>query len=198
MHNAVAGGSHFGYWYRLLDHSDGPSFRPDYCPKKMPMGVFYNNSVHSVGRFGLWVFPGYTPTVSGACNDQRPLKAKFERLVSYYNDKGAEFVFGNPIQFIGHTIWDQTTSGMECRQIANNAQPNNLFLSSVFYDAVNGSVLGDSTVIGSWAGGDTTYTPHGIIMAWDRGQLIRNISFYNFPKPETTALRASSPDGRAM
>jgi hypothetical protein len=34
MHNAAAGGTHFGYWYRLLDRSDGPSYNPNYCKLK--------------------------------------------------------------------------------------------------------------------------------------------------------------------
>jgi hypothetical protein len=41
----------------------GPSFRKDYCPKKIPFGKFYNNSAHSCGRFGVWIFPAYTPSV---------------------------------------------------------------------------------------------------------------------------------------
>lgn len=92
QHNAVAGVTHFGYWYRLLDRPDGPSFRSDYCVKKQPFGKFYNNSVHSSGRFGLWIFPGYTPSPSGSCWDNNFGIAKFESLVSYRNDKGAEWV----------------------------------------------------------------------------------------------------------
>ena len=81
--NAVAGGTHFGFWVRLLDGklnffktlillffllfdlqlvSDGPSYNPNYCPKRQPLGRFFNNSAHSLGRFGLWIFPGYSPT----------------------------------------------------------------------------------------------------------------------------------------
>ncbi len=58
LHNAVAGSTHFGFWYRLTDHPEGPSFNINYCPKKIPFGVWSNNTVHSTGRFGLWIFPG--------------------------------------------------------------------------------------------------------------------------------------------
>ncbi len=34
MHNTAAGCTHFGYWYRLLDRSDGPSYNPNYCKEK--------------------------------------------------------------------------------------------------------------------------------------------------------------------
>ena len=62
IHNAVAGGTHFGWWFRLLDNPDGPSFTTNYCPKKIPLGRFYNNSVHAVGRFGyaIWYYFRYS------------------------------------------------------------------------------------------------------------------------------------------
>jgi len=46
----VAGCSHFGFWYRLLDHPEGPSYTSQYCPNKIKFGTFFNNSVHSSGR----------------------------------------------------------------------------------------------------------------------------------------------------
>ncbi len=99
INNAVAGSTHFGWWYRILDHPEGPSFTLSYCPKKIPFGKFGNNSVHSTGRFGLWIFPGYTPTVSGGCNDIRPSVAQFNNFTSWSCDKGAENVNSNNIQF---------------------------------------------------------------------------------------------------
>ncbi|GCC46920.1 hypothetical protein chiPu_0031405, partial [Chiloscyllium punctatum] len=36
-HNAAAGGTHFGFWYRLLEHPDGPSYTPDVCPRNLPL-----------------------------------------------------------------------------------------------------------------------------------------------------------------
>ncbi len=38
QHNTAVGGSHFGWWYRMHDRPDGPSYDPNYCPKKIPMG----------------------------------------------------------------------------------------------------------------------------------------------------------------
>ena len=51
-HNAAAGGTHFGFWYRTEAHPSGPSFTNSYCPNHAPMGEFYNNSAHSFGRYG--------------------------------------------------------------------------------------------------------------------------------------------------
>ena len=82
-----------------MDNPGGPSFSSNYCCKKIPFGIFSNNSVHSTGRFGLWIFPGYTPTVSGACYDNRPSAAQFTNFTAYGNDKGAESVHSNNIQF---------------------------------------------------------------------------------------------------
>ena len=31
--NAAAGGSHFGYWYQMFKHPDGPSFTTSVCPR---------------------------------------------------------------------------------------------------------------------------------------------------------------------
>lgn len=64
-HNSVAGCSHFGFWYRTFDEplredeSDEISY--GYRPNRVQLDEFTGNVVHSVGRYGLWIFPGYTP-----------------------------------------------------------------------------------------------------------------------------------------
>lgn len=43
-HNAAAGGTHFGWWYRLLEHPEGPSATHDICPRHVPLGTVNNNT----------------------------------------------------------------------------------------------------------------------------------------------------------
>jgi hypothetical protein len=38
----------------------------------------------------------------------------------------------------------------------------------------------------------------GLVMAWDRGQLISNISFINYPDPNSQAMRAVEIVGRCL
>lgn len=32
-HNAAAGGSHFGFWYQMFKHPEGPNFDKNICPR---------------------------------------------------------------------------------------------------------------------------------------------------------------------
>ena len=32
-HNAAAGCSHFGYWYQMFEHPEGPNYAPSICPR---------------------------------------------------------------------------------------------------------------------------------------------------------------------
>lgn len=98
-HNAVAGGTHFGFWYRMHKHPDGPSFDPAYCPRHVPLGEFSNNTVHSQGWFGLWLFQVYTPMESGLCSARTPTAARFYSLTTWNCEKGAEWVVGGAVQF---------------------------------------------------------------------------------------------------
>ena len=175
--NHVAGSTHFGYWYRLLNNPDGPSFTPGYCPINIPFGVFSNNSVHAVGRFGLWIFPTYIPTVSGGCQDRNPSVARFEYLTSYSNDLGAEFVMSNNIQFVGFKIWDQYSIGIVNKQMPSYQNPNTPY-SSVFYNPSVGTLISNSIVVGDSQGNQRN--SQGIAFAWDRGSMLKNVSFFNF------------------
>ena len=89
--NAAAGGSHFGFWYRLERHPSGPSFTTTICPQNVPLREFNNNSAHSFGWYGLWVFQTYFPKVNGACNGGADQPAVFNRLLAWKNNRGIEF-----------------------------------------------------------------------------------------------------------
>ena len=189
MGNAVAGGSHFGFWYRLLDHPDGPSFTLDYCPANMLFGKFFNNTVHSSGKFGLWIFPRYHPTASGSCSDTTPSPARFDTLITYLCNKGAEWVNSNNIQFRNMISYDQEASSIEARLIYHNKFPNTYFMSS-FFDPNVGPLISNCTLIGN-TDSTSTYsnTAVGLILPWDRGLTLDNVKFYNFPNNGSLGIR---------
>ncbi|CAF5193120.1 unnamed protein product, partial [Rotaria magnacalcarata] len=112
--NAVAGATYYGYWYQLSNRTEGLSLltNPNYCPNRQPFGRFYNNSVHSTGRFGVWIYPEYAPTISGDCNDTRPLQATFEGLIAWNNNKGIEIVMSRTIQVKNAVVFDNADLGI--------------------------------------------------------------------------------------
>ncbi len=62
-----AGSDAYGYWFRLLDNPEGPSFTTSVCPKFTPLGEFSNNAAHSNMFYGLRIHPEYYPKqASGA------------------------------------------------------------------------------------------------------------------------------------
>ena len=162
-----------GYWYRLLNLASTATF-----------GTFYNNTVHSVGSYGLWIFPTYTPSVS---------HATFEKFVSYLNDKGAEWVSSNKVQFKNFIVYDHATSGIETKLIPGNSGSG---YYGFFYDETNGPTIVNSTIIGnSDSSANSSITPIGLVVARDRGQLIKNINFFNFPDVNSYAIRVAKVDG---
>jgi hypothetical protein len=211
MHNSVAGGTHFGFWYRLLDNPDGPSFDPNYCPKNIQFGTFYNNSVHSCGRFGVWIFPGMTPKVAVAgrstCAYTTPSVAVFgyngqslpyRGLYSYGNDKAAEWVKANPIQFRGFVSFDETSEGIAAKTTVHAPDVNSGY-ASIFYSNTAGPAVADSYIIGNSDNtASTALTQLGLVIAWDRGQLVNNVTFINFPDSNSVAIRPPVIDGTCM
>ena len=87
-HNHVAGGTHFGFWYRMLEHPEGPSHTTDICPQHGKLTEFRNNTVHSVGWYGLWIFEDYFPKKGGACDATEDEPAIFDRLVTWNSLRG--------------------------------------------------------------------------------------------------------------
>ena len=114
-HNHAVGGTHFGFWYRMNERPDGPSYDPNYCPRNIPLGIFYNNTAHSLGWFGVWLFQFYFPMEDGACGTsvERAKPAKFYEVFVYNSDKGFEGVDMGALQLINSIIAQCKSSGYE-------------------------------------------------------------------------------------
>jgi hypothetical protein len=98
--------------------------------------LFYNR---------LWIFPGYTPTVTGNCSDKNPSAAKFDTFVSYANDKGAEWVESDTVQFNNFLVYDSTDTGIDTKSMKNHAAINS-YNAPTFYSETSGSLISDSVI----------------------------------------------------
>ena len=164
-----------GFWYRLISPSSSAQ-----------LGKFYNNSVHSVGSYGLWIFPSYTPSSSPAV---------FDTFISYSNDKGAEWTSSNKVQFNNFIVYDHTTAGIETKTIQYNSDVQSNY-SAYFYNESSGPTIMNSVIIGnSNSSSNSSITPLGLVIAWDRGELIKNVTFINFPDANSVAIGATSIAG---
>ena len=108
-------------------------------------------------------------------------------MIAYSNDKGAEYEGANNLQFRNFLIWDQYTVGIETQSIGINQNVNTYQKDYMFSDTM-GATIANTIIVGNSANNSNSYTKKGVIIAWDRGQLFENVSFYNFPDPTTTAL----------
>jgi len=199
-HNAVAGGTHFGYWYRMLRTPDGPSFAnfPNFCPYRQQFGRFFNNSVHSVGRFGVWVFPEYSPTTGSSCWGDNPFQAVFDGLVAWGNNRGFESVMSSTTQVRNAIVFDNHDTGIRCVTGINHQAVNLVNLRSTFYNENTGSSVINSVVIGDTGNQGSAIVPGegGLVVMWDRGLRVRNVSFFNFPNANTQAIYGPIITGR--
>ena len=117
--NAAAGGTHFGFWYRLSEHPTGPSATNSICPQKQRVEEFSDNTAHSFGWYGLWVNQFYYPTETGECSDNVPAPSYFDRFLSWRNDRGVEFSEVGSLQLRDSIVLDNNLSGVEYTELKN-------------------------------------------------------------------------------
>ena len=111
--NAAAGGSHFGFWYYTDNGLASTSQNPQYAP----LGEFTDNTIHSMGRYGLQICPEYFPKVNSNRNgpDQ---PAMFNGITSYNNRKGiVSCRTVGALQIHNSTFLDNQLAGVELRAV---------------------------------------------------------------------------------
>ncbi|XP_063856678.1 fibrocystin-L-like isoform X4 [Scylla paramamosain] len=181
-HNAAASGTHFGYWYRLDHHPSGPSATNIYCQNTEKMGLFFNNTAHSMGRYGLWVFsnPGYHPK-SNICGG-RDMGAKWQSFTAWHCERGAEAVSGTKLQFHNFVMLDNQQAGMEMVSVkggfGQDDSPGIFNSLVVCHSALNSSACTSGT--------------SGIVAPKTQIFSISNVTFVNFDEGGSAALSGCS------
>ena len=172
--NAAAGGTHFGFWYRLPVNPTGPSFTTSVRPREISLGEFTDNSAHSFGWYGLWVFPAYNPTVP----------AMFQNFLSWRNERGVEFSIDSgsmgPLQLLNSTLLDNELAGFETTQIESE------WGESLVKDVV---IAGHTEI----SEADTSFcTVAGIKTPRSPYLIVESVTFVNFDREGCTAIAACS------
>uniref|UniRef100_A0A673FZ74 Fibrocystin-L-like n=1 Tax=Sinocyclocheilus rhinocerous TaxID=307959 RepID=A0A673FZ74_9TELE len=192
-HNAAAGGTHFGFWYRMHDHPDSPSYDPNICQKRVPLGQFFNNTVHSQGWFGLWIFQEFFPMRPGSCSSSTPAPAVFRRFTSWNNEKGAEWVNVGAVQFSEFLMVNNEKAGVEAKRIIWQ------YVSGWGLDG--GAAVVNSTMVGhvdELGLGSHYCTARGVVLPLDDGMSIINTKFVNFDRPSCAAVGVAEIVGTCM
>ena len=188
--NVAAGGTHFGFWYRMHSRPDGVSFDPNICPRKVEIGEFRDNIVHSQGWFGIWIFQVWTPMEGSCCNCSNPIAAKLYGLTAWNNEKGAESVGGGAIQFHDFMLVNNDKAGVEMKLILN-ARPYDEQRGAMFKNLIIAAKPSTTGIM------DLHTTQRGAIMPYARGLLSDNVTFINFDETGIAAFGVTSIQGTA-
>uniref|UniRef100_A0A673UX60 Fibrocystin-L n=1 Tax=Suricata suricatta TaxID=37032 RepID=A0A673UX60_SURSU len=189
-HNAAAGGTHFGFWYRMNNHPDGPSYDRNICQKRVPLGEFFNNTVHSQGWFGLWIFEEYFPMQTGSCTSTVPVPAIFNSLTTWNCEKGAEWVNGGALQFHNFVMVNNYEAGIETKRILAPYVGG--------WGETNGAVIKNAKIVGhldELGMGSAFCTRRGLVLPFSEGLTVSSVHFMNFDGPNCVALGVTSITG---
>uniref|UniRef100_A0A6I8N1M6 Fibrocystin-L n=1 Tax=Ornithorhynchus anatinus TaxID=9258 RepID=A0A6I8N1M6_ORNAN len=186
-HNSVAGGTHFGFWYRMNNHPDGPSHDPHICQKRVPLGEFYNNTVHSQGWFGLWIFEEYFPMQTGSCTSTIPTPAIFNALTTWNCRKGAEWVNGGALQFHNFVVVNSADVGIETKRILAPYVGG--------WGESSGAVIQNAKIVGHLDDlglGPSYCSSKGLLLPFNEGLTVSSVHFMNFDRPHCAAIGVTS------
>ena len=195
QHNNAAGGTHIAFWFRLFKNPTGPSFTEEYCPQNVPVLKFFNNTGHSLGRFGLWTFEEYDPQIDGNCRPSvgTVQPAVFERSIFWNNDINWEFVVGSALQGVDSFLAQGSTAnfrGLLLKNIPKRSEDK-------FYGMKNSIFLGHFTsdTLKQPPQGVNGVTTRGVILPFGEGGRFQNNKFLNFDVEGTSGFYWTSIPG---
>ena len=198
-HNACAGGTHFCFWLRPAKIPDGPSFTRNYCPNKVPFDEFHNNTAHSMGWYGFWIFgqsnhADYDPhdgvTETGYCQGNR-IQTTIGSFTTWNNKRGFEIVSAANVRLQDQIHMDHDFSAYE---IFTANGPYGDDGPGIF----NSIIVGHSQISDLTEGKNESCTPAGIRIT-DNGYTIKDTKFFNFDREDCHAMsmRLEAPNGTA-
>ena len=126
LNNHAAGSDAYGFWYSMPANPTGPSATPNIYPEYNPLGLFQDNTAHSVGTYGLRIFHRFLPSLFSAppiSNNHRadwwnvtntPVPACLERFTAWKcQGDGAIGEDLGDVQFIDFKLADNILVGIE-------------------------------------------------------------------------------------
>ncbi len=188
--NAAAGGSHFGFWYRLPLNPTGPSFTTSVRPLNLPLLEFNGNTAHSFGWYGIWIFPSYHPLLGqglDTCNEVAP--AVFNNFFAWRNNRGIEFSEVGAVQLVNSTMLDNEVAGVEYTLVTAAW-------------GKKGALIENTLIVGRSAlrdyddqrvrGGDMVCTTSGIKTPHSYYLTVSGVTFVNFDEKDCVSIQACS------
>ena len=171
-HNHAVGGTHFGFWYRMLEHPEGPSHDSNICPRNVEMGSFYNNTGHSLGWYMLWIFEIYHPKVGGCCNCEESTAAVFRGMKSWNNLRGTEFAECSSCQF--HDV-------VSANNYMANIEMLELYHDPPIFNVTSGPGIVNAVLVSHFDyEGHPPATRRGLVLPFGHGLFINGICFDRF------------------
>ena len=179
--NAAAGGTHFGFWYRLPTNPTGPSFTTTVCPRRQRVLEFSGNSAHSFGWYGLWVFRQYFPSLEGNCGDTDHAPSYYDDFFAWRNDRGVEFAEVGALQLRNSVMLDNKLAGVEITEI-----------ESIWSEEL-GPLISNVLIVGHSAiSDDELCTESGIKTPKSYYLSVAGVTFANFDRPNCYPLQSCS------
>lgn len=106
----------------------------------------------------------------------------------------------NVIQVRDSIVFDNMDMGIAYLTAIQHREINLPNLRKTFYDINRGASIVNCTIIGDSMIDDRRFVPWrgGLIVVWDRGLRVRNVSFYNFVSSQTQSIHGPVKSGRCL
>ncbi len=94
-------------------------------------------------------------------------------------------------------LWDHFSTAIDTKIIVGNSDGNSAYMNT-WDDESIGTLVKDVVIVGNSITGNPAVSDNGLTLAWDRGESIKNVKFYNFPNANTAAFGATSIAGKCV